>query len=177
MKSLAITAAAIGVLAIAAPALAQPWDSVSAYGNLGIDDFNANNANIGGVTGRLGARFGRYFGVEGELSGGFDSAPVNIGGTKTSVTLRDQYAAYGVGYLPVLPNADLFARLGYGASDLHFSQPGNAFNNYAASWNIGGGGQYFLDPKDGVRADYTRENFDHADLNANVWSLAYVRKF
>jgi hypothetical protein len=177
MKSLVITAATIALLGAAAPAFAQPWDSVTGYGTLGLGDFNAGDANIGAVTGRLGARFGRYVGVEGEFSGGFDSAPANVGGTRTSVSLRDQYAAYAVGYAPVLPHADLFARLGYGASDLHFAQPGNTFNNYATSWNIGGGGQYFLDSKNGIRADYTRETFNQSDLNANVWSLAYVRKF
>ena len=73
------------------------------YGTLGVDDFSSHSADIGAVTGRLGARFGRYLGVEGELSGGFNGARTNIGGTRSDVTLRDQYAAYAVGFLPVGP--------------------------------------------------------------------------
>jgi outer membrane immunogenic protein len=178
MKSLVFAAATLAVLAAAAPALAQPFNGVSGYGTLGVGDYNSSSSNIGAVTGRLGARFGRYFGVEGELSGGFDSAHPNIGGARSDVSLRDQYAAYAVGFLPVLPNADLLARIGYGASDLHVSQPFNTpFNRYETTWNAGVGGQYFLDGANGVRVDYTRETADRSDLDANVFSLAYVRKF
>ncbi|HEX4198344.1 MAG TPA: porin family protein [Caulobacteraceae bacterium] len=179
MKSLLFAAATVAVLAAAAPALAQPMSlsGVSGYGTLGVDDVNNSSSNIGAVTGRLGARIGPYFGVEGELSGGFDNAHPNIGGARSDVSLRDQYAAYAVGFLPVLPNADLLARIGYGASDLHVSQPLSAFNRYETSWNAGVGGQYFLDGHNGVRVDYTRQTADRSDLDANVFSLAYVRKF
>jgi outer membrane immunogenic protein len=101
----------------------------------------------------------------------------DLGGARTGVHVDDQYAGYAVGFLPVMPNADLLARVGYGATDVDLSQPGRSFHDYVTSWNAGVGGQYFLDGKDGLRADYTRETADHADLDANVWSLAYVRKF
>jgi opacity protein-like surface antigen len=180
MKSLILTAATLAVIAAAAPALAQPMSlsGISGYGTLGAGDVNNSSSNIGAVTGRLGARFGPYFGVEGELSTGFDSAHPDIGGARSNVSLRDQYAAYAVGFLPVLPNADLLARIGYGASDLHVSQPATTpFNRYETSWNAGVGGQYFLDGHNGVRLDYTRETADRSDLDANVFSAAYVRKF
>jgi hypothetical protein len=176
MKSLLIAAAALAALGVAAPAFAQD-PNISGYGTLGAEDFNANDANIGAVTGRLGARIGRYFGVEGELSGGFSNSHVNDGGVSANASLRDQYAAYAVGFLPVMPNADLFARLGYGASDLHLSAPGVSDTINETSWNVGGGGQYFFDGKNGVRAEYTRMTADRSDLDANVWSLGYVRKF
>ena len=180
MKSLLIAASALALAGVAAPAMAQDaYPNISGYGTLGVDDFNSNSENIGAATGRLGARFGRYFGVEGELSGGFNSADTDIGGIRSKVRLNDQYAGYAVGFLPVMPNADLFARIGYGASDLHVSQPlpGNNFNTNVTSWNAGVGGQYFFDGKDGVRLDYTRFTADRSDLDANVFSLAYVRKF
>lgn len=180
MKSLVLAATTLAVLGAAAPALAQPMSlsGISGYGTLGVEDLNDNSANIGAVTGRLGARFGRYIGVEGELSGGFNSARADVGGARSDVSLRDQYAAYAVGFLPILPNADLLARIGYGASDLHVSRPlNNDFNRYQTTWNAGVGGQYFFDGANGVRLDYTRETADRSDLDANVFSAAYVRKF
>jgi hypothetical protein len=90
--------------------------------------------------------------------------------------MSDQYAAYAVGYLPVSPNADLLARIGYGNTDFHGSVPGGAFNGGDTSWNWGVGGQYFFDAHNGVRADYTRANYEHGP-DANVWGVAYVRKF
>jgi len=179
MKTLILAAATLAMIGAAAPALAQPvLAGVSGYGTLGVDDNNAGSSNIGAVQGRLGARFGRYFGVEGELSGGFDNARTDVGGVRSDVSLRDQYAAYAVGFLPVLPNADLLARIGYGASDLHVNQPLNSsFNRYETTWNAGVGGQYFFDGANGVRVDYTRETADRSDLDANVFSAAYVRKF
>jgi hypothetical protein len=180
MKFLLIAASSLTMLAAAGPALAQPMNlsGVSAYGTLGVDDFSRHSADIGAVTGRLGARFGRYLGVEGELSGGFNGAHTEIGGARSNLTMRDQYAAYAVGFLPVAPNADLLARVGYGAADLHVSQPANvAFNRYQTTWNAGVGGQYFFDGADGVRLDYTRETANRSDLDANVFSAAFVRKF
>ncbi|HLI64976.1 MAG TPA: porin family protein [Caulobacteraceae bacterium] len=177
MKTLLLAAAAaIAAAGAAAPAAAQ---TISGYGTLGAEDINSNDANVGAVTGRLGARFGQYLGVEGELSGGFNSDRVNLGGTRADVRVNDQYAAYAVGFLPVMPNADLFARIGYGATDLHIKVPPGSphFDAHVTSWNAGAGGQYFFDGNDGVRAEYTRETADRADLDANVFSLAYVRKF
>ena len=75
----------------------------------------------GAITGRIGERFGKYFGVEGELSGGVKNDTDQTTGLKTS--LDHQYAGYVVGYLPVLPNADLFVRAGYGNQKLREQGP------------------------------------------------------
>lgn len=174
MKSLFFAAAALAAFVGAAPAFAQ---STGAYGTLGGADLNSNSANVGAITGRVGYRFIPYVGVEGELSAGVGDDHIDLGGVRTGVHVNDQYAGYAVGFLPVTPNADLLARIGYGATDLNLSQPGRSFHNSVTSWNAGVGGQYFFDGKDGVRADYTRETADRSNLDANVWSLAYVRKF
>jgi outer membrane immunogenic protein len=174
MKSLLFAAAVAAALVASVTAFADP---VGVYGTLGGEDINSDSANVGAITGRLGARFMPYFGVEGEASAGLGSDHVNLGGVRTGVRANDQYAGYAVGFLPVTANADLLARVGYGASDLNLAQPGHSFHDYVTSWNAGVGGQYFFDEKDGLRADYTRETADHANLDANVWSLAYVRKF
>jgi hypothetical protein len=88
----ASAAAAVLALSAAAPALADPMSGVQGYGTLGYSDFNGDSANLPAITGRLGARFGANFGVEGELSGGVGSSNVNVGGTSYSARLNDQYA-------------------------------------------------------------------------------------
>ena len=178
---LTTAAAAAAALLAAAPALADPDpapEAVTTYGALGYSDVNGDSANLGAITGRIGARWGRYFGAEGELSGGVTHDTAHISGVNTRVRINSQLAAYAVGYLPLSPNADLFARLGYGETRLNVSTPGTGAGGEHASLNYGVGGQYFIDGANGVRADYTRMNFaGHSNLDANVWSLAYVRKF
>ena len=175
MKTLLIAAAGIAALAMAAPASAQtaPYSGVSWYGNLGYTDFNPNNANISAITGRLGARIGQYFGVEGELSGGIGNSHYD----GASLHLNNQEAIYGVGFLPVSPNADLFARVGYGGADYKISSSGSTFSGNLQSWNFGAGGQYFFDHANGIRVDYTREEATDHGPDANVWGVSYVRKF
>jgi len=173
MKSLFAAACAAGAILCAGPALAQSTNfglSPTYYGTLGYSDFNNTNssADLSAVTGRLGARLSPYLGAEGEVSVGV--------GNSSGLHLNDQYAGYAVGYLPLQPNLDLLARVGYGHSDLNIEGNGPSFG--ADSWNFGAGAQYFFDHHNGIRADYTREDFQCGHCgDANVWSIAYVRKF
>jgi outer membrane immunogenic protein len=180
MKTL-ITAASALALAAILPAAAQAQEANSGttfYGTLGYANTNLDDVNLGAIQGRLGARFGQYFGVEGELSGGVKKDKVNVGGTNVSVKLDSQEALYGVGFLPISPNFDLLARVGYGHSEGSASVAGVSASAKGDSWNYGVGGQYTFDGKNGVRVDYTREAFQsHGTDDANVWSVAYVRKF
>ena len=186
MKAL-ITAVSFAALATLLPAAASaqaaantgsPFSGTTFYGTLGYDDTSLDHVNLGAIQGRLGARFGQYFGVEGELSGGVVSDKVNVGGTDVKVKLDSQEALYGVGFLPISPNFDLLARVGYGHTEGTGSVAGVSATARGDSWNYGVGGQYTFDGKNGIRVDYTRESFQsHGSDDANVWSVAYVRKF
>jgi len=178
MKTLLIAGAALASLAAAVPAMAQPENPYGPqfYGTLGYSDYD-NHSNTGAIQGRVGARFGRYFGVEGEIAGGVATGSTNVAGERDHVKLNDQYAGYAVGYLPVTHNADLFAKVGYGATDAHITGPTVDTGNYRSGVAYGAGGQYFFNGPNGVRADYTRMNFGPTVGDSNVWSLAYVRKF
>jgi hypothetical protein len=171
----AAAAAVLGIAAFAAPAMAQDANSgVTYYGNLGYTGVDSKGTDLSAIDGRLGARFGRYLGVEGEAAFGVNSDSVGSG---TNVRLNNAEAVYGVAYLPVRPNIDLFARVGYGGEDYHFSGafPGHDNTN---SWNYGVGAQYFWDGKDGVRGDYTRvDGTGHSAPDANTWGVNFVRKF
>jgi len=179
MKFLLIAASAASALLCAAPAFAQSTNfNPTYYGTLGYNDFNDQNADLPAITGRLGARLLPNIGVEGEVSVGVGNDRANIGGFNPGVHLNDQYAGYAVGYLPLTSKFDLLARVGYGHSDLHVNEAGFSGGFGADSWNYGAGGQYFFDHVNGVRADYTRQDFQCGDCGgANVWSVAYVRKF
>jgi len=179
MKSLLIAASAAGALLCAAPAMAQSTAfNPTYYGTLGYNDFSDHGADLPAITGRLGARLFPNFGVEGEVSAGVGNDRANIAGATPGVHLNDQYAGYAVGYLPLTPKFELLARVGYGHSDLHVTNQGFSNNFGADSWNYGAGGQYFFDHANGIRADYTREDFQCTSCgSADVWSVAYVRKF
>ena len=178
---LLMTAASIAALATLAPLAASAETATtgtSFYGTLGYDNTSLDHVDLGAIQGRIGARFGQYFGVEGEVAGGVKNDKVNVGGTDVKVKLDHQEALYGVGFWPVSPNFDLLARVGYGHSQGSGSVSGVSATAKGDSWNYGVGGQYSFDGSNGVRVDYTRESFQGSNSSdANVWSVAYVRKF
>ena len=177
-KSLIAAAAAIACVAASAPAFAQTttFEPVGIYGNLGYSYVHSDPFGLNAVQGRLGARFGKYVGAEGELAFGVNTDTDTA--TGVALKLRNSYNGYVVGFLPVMPNVDLLARVGYGHTNLRYS--GTVVPNLDLgenSVNYGGGAQVFLTPHDGIRAEYTRFNFNHSNPDANVWSVSYVRKF
>jgi outer membrane immunogenic protein len=177
MKTL-IAASSLALLAAApAAAIAQEAGTTSMYGTLGYAGSNTEGVDLGDLQARIGARFGKYVGIEGELGAGVKNDKTTVSGTDVKIEPQHQAAVYGVGYLPVTPNIDLFARVGYGASKTKVSAVGSSVTDDSDSWNYGVGGQYMVDPKNGVRADYTRYDYRDSSANADVWALSYLRKF
>lgn len=177
----AITAA-VALCAASAPLAAHAADSAFAptqvYGTLGYANANQDDLNLGAIQGRLGVRLGKYLGAEGEVAAGVKGEDIDFGGGVTAhLKLDSEYAFYAVGFLPVSPKFDAFARVGYGRTNISASASnGGSSSGSDNSWNFGGGGQYFFTKKDGIRADYTHYRYDGGG-GANVWAVAYVRKF
>jgi len=179
MKSL-LAAAVLAATAGAAQAqVTQP----SLYGSLG---YNAKqDSDLGAVQLRLGGRFGAYLGLEGEFGMGVDPDTIKFPGTTPTLQVKNQLrheaAAYVVGYYPVTPNFDVFARLGYGTTALKRTfvvAPNISVNKFSAeSVNYGVGGQYFLDGKNGLRVDYTRQDYNKGIRTDDTWSVGYTRRF
>ena len=185
MKSLVAFAALAAVAAVAAPASAQsiadlkPVTYNLSAGYTGITD--AGN-NFGAVTLRAGADFGKYVGVEAEGAFGVMDGGGSLGGATIKTHLNHEYAGYGVVRYPVLPNADLFARVGYGHSEIKVSGSANgaSFAQTAGddSVNYGVGGRYMFDGKNGLRLEWTRYDFQaRGAADADAWTVSYVRKF
>ena len=172
------TIAVVSAAFAATSALAQETTPRPIYGNLGYTFIDGGNgANLGAATGRVGAKFGRYLGVEGEAAIGVDSDRSYIGSTPINTKLKHSFAGYGVGYLPLSQKFDLFGRVGYGTNRLKISTPLASDSTSFESWNYGGGVQYHFDDANGLRAEYTRYDFNKGRGAADTWGLSYVRRF
>ena len=188
VKSLvAFAAVAVAAAAVAAPAFAQSLPALAPItynAGLGFTGVSLPRTDVGAITLRAGADFGKYLGVEAEGAFGVVDADGQIGATTTKAHLNDEYAAYALARYPVLTNGSLFARVGYGHTDLKLTATDMVSSVSASgtarvdSWNYGAGAQYFFSGKNGVRVDYTRFDFRARGLtDADTWTVSYVRKF
>lgn len=182
MKILIAAASAAALTALVpAIATAQTTDSTAltgVYGTIGYAGASMGGADVGAIQGRLGYRFNNWLGVEGELAGGVKSDHVDVGGVDARVKVRHEEAIYGVGFLPITDKVDVLGRVGYGNTRVHASALGYGDSGNEQSWNFGAGAQYHIDGVNGIRADYTRQEFTgHDSGHANVWSIAYTRRF
>jgi hypothetical protein len=150
---------------LCAPLMAAHAQEANVYLNGGYTQFDGNSASGGGdpgaLTARVGVGFGKYFAVEGEGSVGVHKD----GGVK----LDNEIGAYAVGKLPIGEKFDIFARAGAARTD--FSGPGTGGSD--SGFAYGAGGDFYFTPHDGIRADWTRH--DYNDINS--YSVSYVRKF
>jgi hypothetical protein len=176
-----IAAASVAVLASAAPAFAQDQAAplTGVYANLGYTNFSGDDVDLGAIQGRIGYRLNNWFGVEGEVAGGVKKDKFSIApGVDAKAKLDHQEAIYGVGFLPLTPKWDLIGRVGYGHTKATASAAGVDVSDSGDSWNFGAGAQYHFDGLNGIRADYTREEFQGHDAgHADVLSVAYSRRF
>ena len=164
MKSLMITVATAALAMAAVPAVSQAQE---AYGTVGYANVDADGPTLGALQGRLGYKFNPYVGIEGEAAFGISDDTV----AGIDVELKHEVGAFVVGFLPVSPKAELFARAGYTSSS--FKTSVGDVDGDGVAWGLGG--QYHFTDKDGVRLDWTRHDYDAG--NADVWAVAYTRKF
>lgn len=176
MRNVFLYTVSAAALFAAPSAMAQVASPV--YGSVSYSNVSADDVDLGAVTGRLGYKFNPNFAVEGEASFGVSDEDVNVGGGVTAnVEHKHDAAVYAVGILPISPNLELFARGGYGTTEIEASAAGVSASESGESWNYGVGANYFLDGQNGIRADWTRRDFRDDAGEADVWSLGYVRRF
>lgn len=157
---LKLALAAASMLVAPAFMTAQAQQS-GVYVSGGYTQFDGDGgADLGAITGRVGVDLTPNFAIEGEGSFGVKG--------DSGTDLDSEFGAFVVGKLPISPSFDLFARVG--ASRIETS-PGGSEDGLA----YGAGGTFNLTPIDGIRADWTRHDYDAGD--ADAYSLSYVRKF
>lgn len=179
MKNALIAAASLAAIAAAFPAAAQDaaTGNAGAYVNLNLGVGSYSSADVKVIQGRAGYRFNDWVGVEGELATGIDSDTDTISGVRVKQTLKHEAAAYVVGFAPIAPNTDLIARVGYGTTKAKVSSGGVSASDSEESFNYGVGAQHHFDGLNGIRADFTRQEFRHDGGHANVWTVGYTRRF
>ncbi|MBI1338857.1 outer membrane beta-barrel protein [bacterium] len=146
------------------------------YAGGGYSHFDGDNAVVGGLTGRLGVDFGRYWGLEGEVSFGINDDDVSIGTTTGTVELDNAFGVFGVGKLPVSDRFDLFGRVGWAQAEVKGSVAGLTASADDNGLAYGVGGNFWLTPVDGLRGEVTRFDFDD-NSELDVWSASYIRRF
>ena len=179
MLSAAVAAAALFAASAASAQMAPLYGTVG-YTHYGAE-VEGEELNLGAITGRLGTRLHPNFAVEGEASLGVRDEEESGGGFTASLGLNYQALAYAVGIIPIAPNAELFGRVGYGVTDIEveFTGPGisESASESEGTIGLGVGGQYFFDGRNGVRAEYTRYDFQDDGGDIDSVSISYVMKF
>jgi len=178
MRKILIAAAALS--ALAAPAFAQSTTGAQTteprgYGSLGytyLDD-----AYTGAVTGRMGVNLNRYLAVETEASVGVRDKDFQLGGADGTLKHEWDAAGYVVGKYPVGEKVELFARGGYGHTELKQQVAGQSTDVGGDHWSYGAGATYNVDGVNGVRADWTRRDFEGDGAEMDAYSVSYVRRF
>lgn len=176
MRNLLLSTAALSLFAL--PAAAQSVSTPQWYGTAGYTALDAGDANLGAITGRVGARLHPNFGLEGEASIGVVDDDITVAGVTGSVEQDYDAAAYAVGVVPLSPQFELFGRVGYGTTSIKADVAGVTAEEDGESVNYGVGGNYFFDANNGVRADWTRRDFtDDNGGEIDTYGLSFVRRF
>lgn len=176
MRNVLLATAALTL--IAAPAMAQSVSDPQWTGSLGYTHLDGDDGSLGAVTGRVGAKFSQYFGVEGEASFGVKDEDVTIAGVDGTLEHEYDAALYGVASVPVNQNLELFGRLGYGTTSIKANVAGVTAEQDGESINYGAGANYYFDGQNGLRADWTRRDFqDDGGGEVDTYGLSYVRRF
>jgi outer membrane immunogenic protein len=159
MKKFAMMAAVAAAAMLAVPNVAHAqW-----YANLGYSQYEFNDSEVGGVTGRLGYNISPHFGIEGEGTFGVDD--------DDGVELDNAIGGFAVGRLPLGDSGfGVHARAGYASVEV--STPLGGVEDDGVAW--GAGASWQATPGLGIRADYTR--FE-GDEDADGISVAGVVNF
>lgn len=156
MKIMKLTACVATLLAGTGVAQAQ---DITPYVNIGVEglDFEGMSGNI---VARVGADIHTYFGVEGEGS-------IGVLEDNDDFKIDSKFAGYGKLQFPASDQVKLFIRAGYYTVKADLGE--------ADGLAFGGGLEYMLNDRDGIRFDYT--NLDDDGGSANTYSLVYSRRF
>lgn len=174
MNKSSIAAACVAAVLSAAPAAADEW-----YVNAGGAAFFDGDAALGALLGRLGYEFydvGQIaVSVEGEAAFGIIDETVDVAGFAADVELDNAFGGFGVVTFEFPGGLNLFARGGFQAIRLEATAGFGEAGDREVGAAFGGGVEYYLFDRLGVRAEYTRFESDDADLNQ--LGLAAVLRF
>jgi len=154
----------------------QTYGSVS----LGLSQFSVAEGSATATSdmttdaqGRVGVKFAKYFGVEGEYAIGLSDWDLGDGVT---LGLDNALAGYAVARYPFgngKDSGDVFVRLGYHSTTLEAGVDNASADIKDEGFAFGLGGTYFFTPNFGVRGDITSYHLDD-DILGDIGSLTYI---
>ena len=179
MRKMMILAAAAAAV-VATPALAQsqsPWsmDNARGYGTLGYSYLE--DSYTGAVQGRMGVELNRYLALESEVGIGVKDKDFEFAGAEGTLKHEWDAAGYVVGKVPVGENFEVFARGGYGHTEMKREIAGVTTDEGGDHWSYGAGAEFKMNADNGIRADWTRREYRGDRDSADAYSVSYVRRF
>ncbi len=169
------TISAVALLATFAGA-AQAQDAGKYYVEGGYANIDFNGENFGTANFGAGVKFNKYFGAEANAAFGISDQSYTDQGVTVDVKVDNVVAAYLVGSYPVSANVEILGRIGYLRGELSFESGNTEVSVDDNAFAAGVGVRYFPNGGvHGVRADFTRADFDGSDIDQ--LSISYVRRF
>lgn len=166
MNRFVLVAAAAATALIATPAAAQSGATGTWYAGAGYTHYDLDEAEVGGVTGRLGYRFHPNFAVEGEATVGMQD--------DDNAELDNATGIYAVGILPVTQSLDLFGRVGYQKLSVDGTGPVADIDDSGPGY--GAGANLRVSDRFGIRGEYTRLDSGD-DAESDTFSIGGVVNF
>lgn len=169
-----LLAASLSALALTAGAHAQ--EGTFRLGG-GYERFDLEGMEFDTLVVRGGYDFTRYLGIEGQGAIGLGEEQITEGAVTADVELDYSFGLFGVFRPFQNEHGNIFVRGGYTNTQLEASVSGLSATADENAWAYGVGGEYFFDGANGVRADYTRFEFEDDGGSADVYGISYVRRF
>jgi hypothetical protein len=168
MSAIALVAAFAGA--------AQAQDAGKYYVEGGYANVDFNGENFGAANFGAGIKFNKYLGAEANAAFGISEQSYTEQGITVDVKVDNIVAAYLVGAYPVSENVELLGRIGFLRGELSGKSGSTKVSIDDDAFAAGVGVRYFPNGGvHGVRADFTRADFDGNDVDQ--LSVSYVRRF
>lgn len=167
----------VAVIASAMAMSANAQDAGSTYYvEVGASSIEFLDEDFGTLNLGVGYNFNRNFAVEGNLAFGVTEKTYDFDGDEIKAKVDYTLGVYAVGSLPVSENVDLLGRIGFVKGQFKVSGFGVSASEDDSGPALGVGVRYFPNGGvHGVRADYTRYEFD--DVDGQFIQVSYVRRF
>lgn len=181
MKKLVCLLAALAATGFAMPAAAESYGALIFQSKTmqfsGVPTGLAgglSDAKLTELGGKYGYQFNKNFALEMDLTFGIGDDTIHTSPDLKVKTDASAFA-YGVVTLPLNEKFSLLARAGYGHQSGQASGAGGSVDTNDGAFTYGGGLQYMVNAKNGVRADYTI--FQIPDVDTSSIGVSYIHKF
>jgi len=170
MKFLKIAISAVAIAGFASAASAQ---DTGAYINVGVDAYEFDAYTL---SGKIGYKFTKYLGVEGQAAVGIIDKKDTVRGFEAKAGVDTSFGAFGVVRIPTGKGLNLIGRAGYHATQLSAAAGNVEIDVDTDGFAFGAGSEYIWDDVNGIRLEYTYMDND-SNEGSDVFTLSYVRNF